>query len=114
MQPRKTEPKQGANTMLEAAIKAQLKTYMERLVQPIELRAFLDNSENARKMRSLLEDIASVSGKISIVDAGPAAGERVPSFQVSQVGADTGIRFAGLPLGHEFTSLVLALLQTSG
>ncbi|MET0962699.1 MAG: alkyl hydroperoxide reductase subunit F [Noviherbaspirillum sp.] len=100
--------------MLEAAIKAQLKAYMERLVQPIELRAFLDNSENAQKMRALLDDIASVSDKITVVDAGTAAGERVPSFQVTQAGRDTGMRFAGLPLGHEFTSLVLALLQASG
>jgi alkyl hydroperoxide reductase subunit F len=100
--------------MLDAAIKAQLKAYLEKLVQPIELRAYLDNSENAQKMRALLEDIAAQSAKVTVVDAGAAAGERVPSFQVTQPGRNTGIRFAGLPLGHEFTSLVLALLQASG
>src|SRR5690606_16637831 len=35
-------------------------------------------------------------------------------FSVNRIGEDTGIVFAGVPLGHEFTSLVLALLQVSG
>lgn len=100
--------------MLDAAIKAQLKSYMERLVQPIELRAFLDTSVRSDEMRAFLADVGSVSEKIRVIELADVAGERLPSFQVSQSGQKTGIRFAGLPMGHEFTSLVLALLQASG
>jgi len=101
--------------MLDSSLKTQLKSYLERLVQPIEIVTFADDSVNARQMLELVADVASVApaGKLS-VRAGATTGERVPSFQISRAGADTGVRFAGLPMGHEFTSLVLALLQTSG
>lgn len=101
--------------MLDSNLKTQLKSYLERLVQPIEIVTFADDSVNARQMLELVADVASVApaGKLS-VRAGATSGERVPSFQISRAGADTGVRFAGLPMGHEFTSLVLALLQTSG
>jgi alkyl hydroperoxide reductase subunit F len=101
--------------MLDSNLKTQLKSYLERLVQPIEIVTFTDDSANARQLLELVADVASVApaGKLS-VRTGATAGERVPSFQITRAGADTGVRFAGLPMGHEFTSLVLALLQTSG
>jgi NADH-dependent peroxiredoxin subunit F len=101
--------------MLDSNLKTQLKGYLERLVQPIEIVTFADDSANARQMLELVADVAFVApaGKLS-VRTGVTAGERVPSFQITRQGADTGVRFAGLPMGHEFTSLVLALLQTSG
>ncbi|WP_338414644.1 alkyl hydroperoxide reductase subunit F [uncultured Sphaerotilus sp.] len=101
--------------MLDSNLKTQLKSYLERLVQPIEIVTFADDSVNARQMLELVADVASVApaGQLS-VRAGATSGERVPSFQITRAGADTGVRFAGLPMGHEFTSLVLALLQTSG
>ena len=101
--------------MLDANLKTALKGYLERLVQPIEIVTFADDGENSRQMLELVADIASVApaGKFA-VRAGSTAGERLPSFQVTRAGGDTGVRFAGLPMGHEFTSLVLALLQTSG
>jgi alkyl hydroperoxide reductase subunit F len=98
--------------MLDANIKAQLKAYMERLVAPIELVASLDDSPRSSQMRALLEDIASLSDKVSLLENGVDA--RKPSFTVGKVGESARIAFAGLPLGHEFTSLVLALLQASG
>jgi NADH-dependent peroxiredoxin subunit F len=101
--------------MLDSNLKTQLKGYLERLVQPIEIVTFSDDSANARQMLELVADVASVApaGRLS-VRAGSTSSERVPSFQITRQGADTGVRFAGLPMGHEFTSLVLALLQTSG
>lgn len=98
--------------MLDANIKAQLKAYLEKLVAPIELVASLDDSPKSAEMRGLLEDIASVSDKVALLENGVDA--RRPSFTVGKVGEPARIAFAGLPMGHEFTSLILALLQASG
>jgi alkyl hydroperoxide reductase subunit F len=102
--------------MLDANIKAQLKAYMEKLVAPIELAASLDDSASSAEMRGLLEDIASVSDKVSLLELTEMSGvdARKPSFTVGKVGEPARIAFAGLPMGHEFTSLILALLQASG
>ena len=101
--------------MLDSNLKTALQGYLERLVQPIEIVTFADDGENSRQMLELVADIASVApaGRLS-VRSGSTAGERLPSFQITLAGLDTGVRFAGLPMGHEFTSLILALLQTSG
>jgi alkyl hydroperoxide reductase subunit F len=99
--------------MLDNTLKTQLQGYLTRLQQPIELIASLDDSDAAREMRSLLEEIVELSDKISL-QTSDAADLRKPSFAVRRVGSDMGIRFAGIPLGHEFTSLVLALLQAGG
>ena len=100
--------------MLDNELKTQLKAYLERLQRPIELVAAADDSEASREMLSLLDDIASQSSQVTVVN-GPTEGERVPSFQIREAGSTDGrVRFAGLPLGHEFTSLVLALLHVGG
>ncbi|MBK1712097.1 alkyl hydroperoxide reductase subunit F [Rubrivivax gelatinosus] len=98
--------------MLDANLKTQLKTYLERLQQPIELVASLDERPASTEMRELLADIAPLSPLISVRYDG--ADERRPSFSISRAGADMGVRFAAIPMGHEFTSLVLALLQAGG
>ena len=98
--------------MLDAAIKGQLKAYLERLQRPIELVATLDDSAKGQEMRALINDILECSDKVSLRENGGAS--RVPSFAVSLPGETPRIHFAGLPMGHEFTSLVLALLQTGG
>jgi alkyl hydroperoxide reductase subunit F len=98
--------------MLDAAIKGQLKAYLERLQQPIELVASLDDSTKSQELHALLEDIDQLSDKVAIRLDGHDA--RRPSFTVGRPGESARIRFAGIPLGHEFTSLVLALLQTGG
>ena len=98
--------------MLDNTIKAQLAAYLEKLQQPIELVATLDDSEASRQMSGLLEDIASLSEKVSVRLDGVDA--RRPSFAVTRPGQTPRIVFSGLPMGHEFTSLVLALLQTGG
>ncbi|QNA89909.1 alkyl hydroperoxide reductase subunit F [Massilia sp. Dwa41.01b] len=99
--------------MLEANLKKQLQAYLEKVVQPIEIVASLDASPKAREMEELLREITSLSAKISYVEASDD-NVRKPSFAINRVGTDIGVRFAGIPLGHEFTSLVLALLQVGG
>ena len=98
--------------MLDANIKSQLKAYLEKLQTPIELVASLDDSAAAQEMRGLLTDISELSTKVSLREDGDAA--RRPSFAIGRPGETARISFAGLPMGHEFTSLILALLQTGG
>ena len=98
--------------MLDDALKSQLQTYLGMLRQPIRLIATLDESETGIEMRSLLQTIVGLSDKVSLDTSGADA--RAPSFVVARDGETQGVRFAGLPLGHEFTSLVLALLWTGG
>ena len=99
--------------MLDNQLKAQLAAYLERVQQPFELVASLDDSETSAQMRDLLQTIQSLrSDKITLRTDGNDA--RKPSFLLQRKGTDTQLRFAGLPLGHEFTSLVLALLWTGG
>ena len=98
--------------MLDDNVKAQLRGYLGRLQHRVELMASLDESEAAGEMRELLDEIAAQSELIDVRHDGRA--ERRPSFQITRAGADTGIAFAAIPMGHEFTSLVLALLQAGG
>ena len=98
--------------MLDANLKAQLKSYLERVTQPIEIVASLDDGAKSQEMLELLKDVASLSTQITLLDNGDDA--RKPSFSINRPGADISLRFAGIPMGHEFTSLVLALLQVGG
>jgi NADH-dependent peroxiredoxin subunit F len=98
--------------MLDDTLKTQLQTYLGMLRQPIRLIASLDNSDNAAKMRELLQEITALSDKVSLDESGDDA--RKPSFVIAREGETHGVRFAAIPLGHEFTSLVLALLWTGG
>jgi alkyl hydroperoxide reductase subunit F len=103
--------------MLDTDLKEQLQGYLGRLTQPIEIIAALDDSAAAREMQELLLQIAPLSSLISYRETRGGeipAGRRTPSFRITRAGADMGIDFAGIPLGHEFTSLVLALLQAGG
>ena len=98
--------------MLDANLKSQLKSYLERVTQPIELVASLDDGAKSREMLELLQEIESLSALITLRDDGMDA--RRPSFSINRPNGDIKLRFAGLPMGHEFTSLVLALLQVGG
>ena len=98
--------------MLDTNLKTQLKAYLEKVTQPFEIVASLDDGEKSQEMLSLLQDIASLSDQITLKTDGQDA--RKPSFALNRIGGDISLRFAGLPMGHEFTSLVLALLQVGG
>jgi len=99
--------------MLDDTLKAQLGAYLERVTQPFEIVASLNDAESSRDTLDLLQTIVGLrSDKITLRTDGQDA--RKPSFTLQRPGSDTSLRFAGLPLGHEFTSLVLALLWTGG
>ncbi len=99
--------------MLDDTLQSQLAAYLERVTLPMEIVASMGDDSNSTEMRELLETIQRLrSDKISVRYDGQDA--RKPSFSLKRTGSDTSLRFAGLPLGHEFTSLVLALLWTGG
>ncbi|MFL9813834.1 alkyl hydroperoxide reductase subunit F [Stutzerimonas sp. VN223-3] len=98
--------------MLDSNLKSQLKTYLEKVTQPFEIVASLDDGEKSQEMLALLEDITGLSDKITLRTDGDDA--RRPSFALNRIGGNISLRFAGIPMGHEFTSLVLALLQVGG
>ncbi len=99
--------------MLDEATKAQLKSYLERATQPIEIVASLDDSEGSGEMLSLLKDVAEASPLVKLTESRDD-NHRKPSFSINRPSENHGPRFAGLPMGHEFTSLILALLQIGG
>ena len=99
--------------MLDTNMKTQLKAYLEKLTKPVELIATLDDSAKSAEIKALLTEIAELSPKVTFKEDN-ALPVRKPSFLITNPGSDQGPRFAGSPLGHEFTSLVLALLWTGG
>ena len=98
--------------MLDDDVKAQLKVHFEKIVRPISLVASLDESATSNELLSLLQELAALSDRIHFDASGKQA--RRPSFVIRRDGSDVQVGFAGIPLGHEFTSLVLALLQVGG
>ncbi|MEY4921262.1 MAG: alkyl hydroperoxide reductase, F52a subunit, FAD/NAD(P)-binding [Pseudomonadota bacterium] len=98
---------------LDITIKNQLQDYMTRLVNPIKLLANLDETASSQEMLEMLEEVATLSEKITL-NKETDVSKRIPSFEVNRETDVTGITFAGIPSGHEFTSFVLALLQAGG
>src|SRR5699024_853593 len=97
--------------MLNQDIKQQLEQYMQFLEDDVVLKVSVGSDDISKKTQELVDELASMSSKIKVEKAQL---KRTPSFSVNRPGEDTGITFAGLPLGEEFTSLVLALIQVSG
>ncbi|MFK4327880.1 alkyl hydroperoxide reductase subunit F [Bacillus sp. RC55] len=97
--------------ILDADIKTQLSQYLQLMENDILLKVSAGDDNVSKDMLSLVDELATMSSKITVEKVEL---ERTPSFSVSRPGEDTGVVFAGIPLGHEFTSLVLALLQVSG
>lgn len=98
--------------MLDQDLKDQLSAYLTRVSTPIELVASLDDSDKSDELLGLLHQLAALSSQITVSTEGQ--NPRKPSFEIRRVGSDVGVHFAAIPLGHEFTSLVLALLQVGG
>ncbi|WP_313800022.1 alkyl hydroperoxide reductase subunit F [Cytobacillus sp.] len=97
--------------ILDADIKAQLNQYLQLLESDILLKVSAGTDKLSSDMLALVDELATMSSKIKVENT---TLERTPSFSVNRIGESTGVTFAGIPLGHEFTSLVLALLQVSG
>lgn len=97
--------------ILDAEIKAQLAQYLQLMEGDVLLKVSAGSDEISRDTLALVDELAKMSQRIKVEHAEL---QRTPSFSVNRIGEDTGVVFAGVPLGHEFTSLVLALLQVSG
>lgn len=97
--------------ILEADIKAQLAQYLQMMEGDVLLKVSAGDDNVSRDMLALVDELATMSQRIKVEHAQL---QKTPSFSVNRIGEDTGVTFAGIPLGHEFTSLVLALLQVSG
>jgi alkyl hydroperoxide reductase subunit F len=103
--------------MLDPAVTEQLRGHLEKVIDPIELVASLDDSPKSTQLWDLLQAVARLSPSVTAVRADPhdlIAGARVPSFAIRRTGTPVEVTFAGLPMGHELTSFVLALLQVGG
>ncbi len=98
--------------MLDAATTAQLTTLLEKVTKPIELVASLDDSPKSAELATFLSETAALSDKVSYrrADDDP----RRPSFRIERTGTDVRVQFAAIPMGHELSSYVLALLQVGG
>ena len=99
--------------MLDTDTKSQVKSYLAHITKPVELVANLDDGASSAELRSLLDDVAAQSDLVTVVD-GDGNDARTPSFRIQRAGSEVGVTFAGIPTGHEFSSLVLALLQVGG
>ncbi|MCM3789028.1 alkyl hydroperoxide reductase subunit F [Domibacillus indicus] len=97
--------------ILDADIKAQLAQYLEMMEGDVLLKVSAGSDEVSKDMLALVDELATMSSRIKVEKTELP---KTPSFSVNRIGEDTGVTFAGIPLGHEFTSLVLALLQVSG
>lgn len=99
--------------MLDNQVKEQLKNYLAKLVNPIEIVVSINDTAKSKEMTALLKDIAELSTKITLIEK-TDDNKRLPSFSINRPDGSANVRFAGIPMGHEFTSLVLALLQVGG
>jgi alkyl hydroperoxide reductase subunit F len=99
--------------MLDSHLKTQLQAYLERISQPVQIIASVDDGESSTELLELLAEVVSLSRLLS-VDVVRDDAQPKPSFGLRPPGGEERIRFAGLPMGHEFSSLVLALLQVGG
>lgn len=99
--------------MLDAGLQNQLRAYFTKLRRPVRLVASLNESETAREMKALLKEVAALSELLSYEETLDPSLSR-PSFQITSTEREIGMHFAALPMGHEFSSFVLALLQAGG
>jgi NADH-dependent peroxiredoxin subunit F len=102
----------GSAVVLDASLVSQLQSHFTKITRPIELSASLDDGPKSAELVELLTELATLSDQITYVRTDDDV--RRPSFAITRVGTDVSVRFAGIPMGHEFTSLVLAMLQVGG
>lgn len=97
--------------MLNDELKSQLQQLLQLMEGDVVLRASLGSDDKSEELKALLDEVSAMSSQIQVEEASL---KRTPSFTVNRPDEDTGITFAGIPMGHEFNSFVLALLQVSG
>ena len=97
--------------LLDNDVREKLSQYLQLMENDVLIKVSVADDPASTQMSEFVQELAGLSARIHVE---AAALPRTPSFSINKVNQDTGITFAGIPLGHEFTSLVLALLQTSG
>ncbi|MFO3718718.1 alkyl hydroperoxide reductase subunit F [Staphylococcus felis] len=97
--------------MLDQELKKQLSQFLDLMEGDVVFKVSAGSDDHSQKLNDLVNEVAEMSPRITVEKAEL---KRTPSFSVNRPGEDTGITFAGVPLGHEFNSFVLALLQVSG
>lgn len=97
--------------MLDANLKTQLDAYLKNMVSPIEISVSSDDQPKSQELLTLAQEISELSSQISLKQT---SSTRTPSLSIAPSGQDPRVTFAGIPMGHEFTSLVLALLHAGG
>ena len=102
-----------AERLLDDNLTQQLGALMPRITNDVELIYSMDDRDASANLEQLMQDIAALSDKVT-ARRDDDAHERQPSFTIARTGTDIAVTFAGLPMGHEFSSLVLALLQVGG
>jgi len=102
-------------SVINADLLAQFAGLVDKIVHPIEFRSVLDDSPKSDDLREMLDELAACSENISVTHGSASSdAKRAPFFRIERTGTEIGVGFAGLPLGHEFTSLILAILQVGG
>lgn len=99
--------------MLDQGLLDAVKTYSERMTRPIEFVLGEGEHEQRAELVDFLTQIAGTTDKISLSQQFDANLSPM-SFKIRSQDKDTGIIFSGIPGGHEFTSLILAILQSGG
>ena len=99
--------------MLDANLRSQLAAHLQRITRAVEIVATLDGGDASHELAALLEEVEALHPQVRL-RVERESGERAPSFAIASEGSAARVRFAGVPLGHEFTSFVLALLQAGG
>jgi len=97
--------------MLDDDIKKQLAEYLQLLENDVLIKISTGSDSISNDMAALMDELTALSPRIKTEQVKLP---RTPSFTINRMEEDFGVTFAGIPLGHEFTSLVLALLQVSG
>jgi thioredoxin reductase (NADPH) len=106
----------GALAWLDPAMRQQLDAVFERMARPLVLALELDGSDAARELEAWMEELATLTPKLSVTRTSvPAGTAGAPSVAVcDEAGTPTGLGFHGVPGGHEFTSFILGLYNAAG
>ncbi|PWU14125.1 MAG: alkyl hydroperoxide reductase subunit F [Bdellovibrio sp.] len=98
--------------MIDSEMKSQLQEVFGKLERPVKLVYDESDHQNQHELIEMLEDLRSTSSKILVESSGQSSPS--PSFHIERESKATGLRFRGIPGGHEFTSLIVAILNTDG
>jgi alkyl hydroperoxide reductase subunit F len=100
--------------MLDSQMKEQLKSVFAALDQPVELVYEKSSHDDQADLLDMLQDVTSTSPNIVLRASQSGTVSPMPQFHIEYQNKPTGITFKGIPGGHEFTSLILAILNTNG